>query len=184
MAPREVIRECYETELPEEFFLISEVGPYRLDWQFLFTNQPWQLAVPLSEGGPPPEPYLLLDRVERRIFGRDPGLIPLVRALNLDAYHGGLIICYHVDELSVNCPITFGIPMEVGPDDEIERYDSSLLGVIHQHHSETLNLLIQRYNLSSNRGAGAVDWGEVEEAREAVAQIEELQLQVESRNLE
>ncbi|MFE5097726.1 hypothetical protein ACFRCI_47590 [Streptomyces sp. NPDC056638] len=179
--PREVIRECYGTEFPEEFFLFAETGPYTLDLTMDFTNQPWQLAVPLSQGGPPPEPDTL-DRIERKVFVRDPRLVPLALPLDLDAVHGGRVICYHLDELRAGRPTTFGIRVAVGPDDETERCAASLLDVIHQHHADILRRLAHRNHLPSNRGTGAVDSADVEEARDILTQIEDLQHQVVARS--
>ncbi|MFF2412095.1 hypothetical protein [Streptomyces sp. NPDC058092] len=180
LGPREVIRECYGTEFPKEFFLFAETGPYTLDLTMDFTNQPWQLTIPLSQGGPPPEPDTL-DRIEHKVFVREPCLVPLALPLDLDAVHGGRVICYHLDELRAGRPTTFGIRVAVGPDDETERCASSLLDVIHQHHADILRLLAHRNHLPSNRGTGAVDSADVEEARDILTQIEDLQHRVMAR---
>ncbi|WP_405682888.1 hypothetical protein [Streptomyces sp. NBC_00057] len=58
---------------------------------------------------------------------------------------------------------------------------ASLLDVIHQHHADILRLLAHRNHPPSNRGTGAVESADVEEARDILTQIEDLQHQVVAR---
>ncbi|MFJ1646069.1 hypothetical protein [Streptomyces sp. NPDC088258] len=174
LGPREVIRECYGTDFPEEFFLLARKNPYMLDLLIDFTNQPWRLAIPLSQGGPPPEPDSQ-DRIERRAFAYDPRLVPLALPLGLDTALKGRVVCYHLDELRVGCPTTFGIWKTAGIDDETECYDGSLLEILHQHHADFLRRLTSRSNLPSNRGTGAVDNEAIEDAQDILNRIEALQ---------
>lgn len=176
LGPCEVIRECYGTDFPEEFFLLAEKNPDALDLFIDFTNQPWQLAIPLSQGGPRPEPDSR-ERIERRVFAYDPRLVPLALPLG-DAIHNGRVICYHLDELRAGRATTFGIWKTVDPDDEIERYDVSLLEIIHQHHADIVRRLIHRSNLPSNRGTGAVGAADIEDVQEILNRIEALQHQL------
>ncbi|MET9014048.1 hypothetical protein ACWCPX_14135 [Streptomyces olivaceoviridis] len=174
LGPREVIRECYGTDFPDEFFLLAEKNPYTLDLLINFTNQPWRLAIPLRQGGPPPEPDSQ-DRIERRAFAYDPHLVPLALPLGVDTALKGRVICYHLDELSAGRPTTFGIRKTVDIDDETERYDGSLLDILHQHHADFLRRLTNRSDLPSNRGTGAVDNEDIEEAQDILNRIEALQ---------
>ncbi|MGQ4487464.1 hypothetical protein ACN6LM_004667 [Streptomyces sp. SAS_281] len=179
LGPRAVIRECYGTDFPEEFFLLAEKDPDSLELLIDFTNQPWQLAVPLSRGGPPPQPDSR-DRIERRAFAYDPRLVPLAVPLGVDTALKGRVICYHLDELGAGRPSTFGIRRTMGGDEETERYDGSLLDVLHQHHADFLRHLTHRSGLPCNRGTGAVDDEDVEEAEDMMNRIEALQRQLTS----
>ncbi|WP_171164730.1 hypothetical protein [Streptomyces sp. I05A-00742] len=174
LGPREVMRECYGTDFPEEFFLLAEKDPDTLDLLIDFTNQPWQLAIPLSQGGPPPEPDSR-DWIERRAFAYDPQLVPLALPLGADTPLNGRVICYHLDELSADRPTVFGIWKTMSIDDEIKRYDVSLLEIIHRHHADHLRLLIHQRHLPSNRGTGSVGAADIGEAQELLNRIEALQ---------
>lgn len=174
LGPREVIHECYGTVFPEEFFLLAEKDAYMLDLLVDFTNQPWQLAIPLSQGGPPPEPDSR-DWIERNTFAYDPHLVPLALPLGADTAFKSQVICYHLDELRAGRPTTFGIRKTMGTDDEIKRYDLTLLEVIHQHHADFVRLLIHQSHLPSNRGTGAVGTADIEDAQEMLNRVEALQ---------
>ena len=180
LKPREVLRECYGVEFPEEFFVIAEAGPFTLDLRVDFTNQPWELAVPPARGGPASTPDSL-DETERRIFARDPDLVPLARLFNTDARHGDSVLCYRLDELGAERTTVFGIWREVEPGSEIERCGDSLLVVMHEHHADIHRMLEWQRHHPSNRGAGSVDAEEVNEARSSVEQVKELQRRLASR---
>ncbi|WP_189160522.1 hypothetical protein [Lentzea pudingi] len=117
--PREVLRQCYRVEFPEEFFVIAEAGPFTLDLRVDFSNQPWELAVPLDRGGPAVSPDSLHE-IEQRIYVRDPDLVPLARLVNTDARHGDSVLCYRLDELGAGRATVFSIWREVEPVSEIE----------------------------------------------------------------
>lgn len=181
LEPREVLRRCYGVDFPEEVFVIADDDPLDLDLGGDFTNQPWNLAVPPSRGGPVPEPDSL-DKTERRIFALDPDLVPLMRLLDADADHGGSIVCYRLSELEAGRSTIFGIWWRVEPGDQARRYGDSLLSVLHEYHADIHRRLAARLDELSNRGAGSVDAEEVDEAWTAVEQVEELQRAVAARS--
>ncbi|MFJ4741140.1 hypothetical protein [Streptomyces sp. NPDC088775] len=180
--PREVVRECYGTDFPEEFFLLAEENPHASDLLVDFTNQPWRLAVPLSEGGPPPEPDSR-EEIERRVFARDPGLLPLVVSLGMDTPLSNRVFCYHLDELHAGRPTVFGIGKSVRANEETVRFGGSLLDVLHRHHADYLALLTRQIGLPSNRGTGALIDEDVEEAQLLLEQVEQLQQKLADRPL-
>lgn len=172
--PREVLQSCFGVALPEEFFLIAELGPQALKLPARFTNQPWKLAIPLDRGGPPPTPNAM-DKTERGVIARDDTLIPLARLLNPDARHGGSIICYHLKELLSGRSTIVGRKVRTDPEGDTVRYGDSLLTVLHEHYSNTREQLHQQMRRPSNRGAGAVDEAEVQEVEALVRTIERCQ---------
>jgi hypothetical protein len=57
LGPREVLAECFGVALPEEFFIIAETQAHPDDdTPGYLTNLPWELAVPLEQGGPAARP--------------------------------------------------------------------------------------------------------------------------------
>jgi hypothetical protein len=180
LGSREVLRLCYGVEFPEEFFVISEAGPFTMDLPVSFTNQPWELAVTLDHGGPASKPDSM-DKTERRIFALDPDLIPLVWLIDSKVKHGGQIVCYRLDELRSGRTTVLGIWRRVDPNDRAVRCGDSLLTVLHEHLAEIHRVLEWQLYQPSNRGAGSVDDEEVNEARSWVEQVEELQRRLASR---
>jgi hypothetical protein len=180
LEPREVLRRCYGVEFPDEFFSIAEAGRRALGLLLVYTNQPWELAVPPDRGGLRPAPHLL-DTVERKVFARDPDLVPLGLILDSQSRWAGTVLCYRLTELAAGRPAVFGIREEVTPDDEVVRCGESLLEVLHEHHADVLRGLEAEWRHPSNFGAGSVDLEDLAEVRTLIERIEELQRTVASR---
>jgi hypothetical protein len=179
LGPREVVRQCYGVAFPEEFFAMTEAGLAVLHLLVVYTNQPWEVAIPPDRDGPRPVPHLL-DDVERKIYARDPDLVPLV-LINTDSRSVGTVICYRLAELQAGRATVFGIGKDVTPRDEVVRRGESLLAVLHEHHVDDLRGLERKWGHPSNRGAGSIDLEDLAEVRSLIERIEELQRQVASR---
>jgi hypothetical protein len=179
LEPREVLRLCYHVEFPEEFFVIVEAKPATLNLPVDFTNQPWKLAIPLDRGGPSPMPDSM-EEIEQGIFAHDPDLVPLILLIDSYAKHGASIICYRLSELAAGRTTIFRIPRRFGPEDEIKCCGDSLLGVMHEHHTDIHQREEYRLNLPSNYGFGSIDQEYVDEMWEWVERIEKLQRQLSS----
>lgn len=174
---REVLRRCYGVDFPEELFVIYEAWPTSPRLLVSYTNQPWELLVTPDQGDPAAKPDLL-DGVERRIFARDPDLVPLGLLLADGGRWLGMVVCYRLSELAAGRSTVFGILEEFGPADGAVRCGDSLLTVLHDHHVDAHRRLQERYLLPSNFGAGAVDLEEVAAVGSLVERIEELQTRV------
>lgn len=180
LGPREVLRRCYGVEFPEELFAILEAGSQALPLMMVYTNQPWELAVPPDRGGPRPVAHLL-DDVERKVYARDPDLVPLGLILNSHSRWAGRVLCYRLAELDAGRPAVFGIEEEVRPDDQVVRCGDSLLEVLREHHADVLRGLEAEWRHPSNFGAGSVDLEELAEVRSLVERIGELERRIASR---
>ena len=180
LGPREVLRQCYGVDFPEEFFVLAEPGPWAAGLLLEYTNQPWQLAVPLDRGGPASTPDLM-DEIEQRIFARDPDLIPLGLTGDLDSSFRGMVLCYRRKRLKAGRTTVYGIREEVKRYNRVVRSGRSFLAVVRQHQADVVRRRELRRRLSSNRGAGSIDAAEVAEVRALVARVEELQREVASR---
>ena len=177
---RAVIRTCYGVDFPEEFFVIAESGAWQRRLWVLFTDQPWELTVPLDRGGPLPEGDL--EGRERKIFARDPDLVPLVYL-----WTGGydqMVGCYRLTELAAGRSTMFGVPRRAEPRDEIVCYDDydSLLAVLHAHHVDYLQQMEWILDQPWNFGFGALDQRAVDQSRLLVGKVEALQREVSSRD--
>lgn len=177
-SPRMVVRECYGVDFPEEFFILSETGPYDLPFPMDFMNQPWKLATTNGSlhGADSWE------ETEKAIFSRDPDLVPLVALLNPDAAHGDLVVCYRLGELEASRTTIYGIEEAVDPSDEIVHCGASLLTVMHEYQTDIYRNLDRQSRQPSNRDTGSVGNARVSEARSWLNYIEELQCRVASRS--
>ncbi|WP_242910678.1 hypothetical protein [Actinomadura terrae] len=187
--PREVLRECYGVDFPDEFFVLAEARP---ELAMEFTDQPWQLAVPLDRGGPPLRPGPRA-RVEKQILALEPDLLP-VFSLYADyrhahgditspppARHGGLLICYRLGDLREGRSAAYGVPRISGREkaDELTALDvvhcgTSLFDVLHEHFADRHDLDEWESSQPWNRGAGSIDDEEVDASLEVVQEIEAL----------
>lgn len=173
-SPEQVLRECYGVDFPREVFVLAAVNPYSLDLMVTWTNQPWQLAVPLDRGGPAPEPDTY-DPMERRFRELDPDLLPLLFLFNAGPELGspGVVLCYRLTELAAGRPTIFAAPE--GSADAVQR-GGSLLAVLHEHHADYLRELEAGDEDSQNRGEyDLVAPEELREVRALVRRIEALQ---------
>ncbi|GII62807.1 hypothetical protein Skr01_28920 [Sphaerisporangium krabiense] len=172
--PREVLRRCYGVDFPPEYFLIAGQRRSGLHLLVTFTNQPWKLGVPPSQGGSMPGPYQLIERTERRIFARDPDLVPLMRLSGFGLKVYDTVICYRLTELRQGAATVFGIKQRANPDDAVVRLGDSMLEVLHAHHVDHVHHLEWVLEQPWNRGFGALDRKSVEDVRSLVEQIEDL----------
>jgi hypothetical protein len=177
----EVLLECYEVDFPEEFFVINAdrlATPHLLAF---FTNQPWRLCVPPSEGGSQLTPLELTDEAERAIFTRDPDLVPLMQLIGPRTTWEDTVICYRMTELQAGSTAVFGSKATADPAEEIVRCGESLLAILHAHHVEYLRGQEWILRQPWNRGFGAVDTQSVDQMRSLVERIENRQRDVASR---
>jgi hypothetical protein len=170
--PRDVLRQCYRVDFPEELFVISDAWP-SAQGLAAFTNQPWQLAIPYERGGPARTPDSLND-IERRLFVRDPDLVPLARLADL-------VVCYRLTELEHGDSTVFRIRRTAAPDDDIQRFGESLLAILHEHHSAHLRRLEREIQLPSNRGAGSLSEENLAMPQALVERVELLRREVAAR---
>ena len=181
LGPRDVLRECYGVDLPAEFFMTAAERTRKPHLLATFTNQPWKLAVPPEDGGPPPSPTELLAGVEQRIFARDPDLVPLMRLTGSGTAIEHPMLCYRLTELQAGTTAVFAIKATAAAHDPIVHRGDSLLAVLHAHHAETLTHLEFLLDQPSNWGFGALDEQAVAEVRSLVERVEELRREVATR---
>ncbi|GAA3354254.1 hypothetical protein GCM10017744_011340 [Streptomyces antimycoticus] len=179
LGPREVLRECYGVAFPDEVFAIAEGGLWRLRLLALFTNQPWQLAVPPGRGGPAAEPDGLID-TELRLLAGDLDLMPLVRVPAADPGREDRIVCYRLSELRAGRSTVFRL-FESSAAESALACGISLLEVLHAEHTASVRRLEKELRSPSNWGAGSVDDDEVDRAYASLERVEALQRRVSER---
>jgi hypothetical protein len=177
---REVVRQCYGVDFPEEFFAIAEADPEALDLMVDYPNQPWQPAIPLDRGGPAPTPHSM-EGVEQRILARDQDLVPLVWCIKTGIRHGSSILCYRLSELRARRSTVYGVALPVEAHHEIVHCGDSLLTALHEHHISYVGWLEKELWDPANARTGGLTKEEVTEMQELVTRIEELQRLVASR---
>ncbi|MFD8282227.1 hypothetical protein ACFV47_23945 [Streptomyces solisilvae] len=179
LGPHEVLHQCYGVAFPQEVFIIAEGGLWRLRLLALFTNQPWQLAVPPDRGGPAAEPDGLID-TELRLLAGDLDLMPLVRIPAADPGREDRIVCYRLGELRAGRSTVFRLFESSAAEDALA-CGGSLLEVLHTEHTASVRRLEKELRSPSNWGAGSVDDDEVDRAYASLERVEELQRQVAER---
>ncbi|MFI0820868.1 hypothetical protein ACH4TX_32710 [Streptomyces sp. NPDC021098] len=183
LGPREVLREAYGTDFPDEVFVLVGAGLSSLDLLAYFTHQPWQLAVPPGqdgpeEGGSEEDPGPLAE-TELLVLALDPDLLPLAQIPAATSAGDDRIVCYRIEELragrtTVHCLRAAPYPYSELRDTEAVRCGDSLLEVLYEVHADGLRRLEEELHQPWNRGAGSVDPGEVEQARATLDLVEEL----------
>ena len=174
--PREVMRECYGVDFPDEFYVVAEATPRLM---FKYTVLPWGLARPLDRGGPP-QTTAPLDTFERPVLDRDPDLIPLGMCLGVDegigAGLGGHFLCYRRSELAAGRSTVVSIDFQADPDCPITPRADSLLAALHAHLTEDeIRMTQERHRTAGHSGGSTWDDEDLAAAHEFVAKIEELQ---------
>lgn len=188
LSPEQVLRECYGVDFPREVFVIAAANPYRLHLLSMWTNQPWQLVVPESQGGLASRADTY-GRIEQGLRNVDPDLLPLLSLIRpgLDIKDDGLLLCYRLTELAAGRSTIFGVSLEA-PDPsgyrpslwswdgshlhEVTCRGDSLLAVLHEHHTDYL----QELKDTQDRGEfDLVDPGELRGIRARIRQIETFQ---------
>jgi hypothetical protein len=191
LEPREVLRQCYEVDFPEEFWVAL---PERVRTPHLlaqFTNQPWDLAVPPGEGGADLYPLEHYEEIERALFAREPDLIPLMHLMAPRTRLVDTALCYRLTGLRSGDTAIFGVRMvlnwdpvldpEPDPEPAIVHCGESLLSVLRQHHAEYLRDHEQDYDDPENWNYTLVSKKSLAELRSLVERIEAMQREVASR---
>ncbi|RNG34528.1 hypothetical protein [Streptomyces botrytidirepellens] len=172
-----VLHKCYGVGFPREFFVIADADPYGTDLLAMWTNQPWQMAVPLDRGGPAARSDTL-EPMERRFHDMDSDLLPLLYLVRpgIDTEDHGVVLCYRLTELAAGRPTIFGARRETTSLDEVARRGDSLLAVLRAHHAGYLHELDEELENWEGKGEyDTVDEDEVEEVRALVDRIETFQ---------
>ncbi|WP_163506484.1 hypothetical protein [Fodinicola acaciae] len=170
---REVLHECYGADFPSEFFATAGERLRRPPLLVIFTNLPWKL-VTLGESSPPSAPS---EELEKRIFARDPDLVPLVRLIGSRTTRERPVMCYRLSELRAGRTAVFSIKATATARDPITRHGESLLDVVRAHHANVLQHMEWLVDQPWNRGFGAEDEKAIDEVRSLLERIEELQRQ-------
>ncbi|MDP9794307.1 hypothetical protein J2S43_002819 [Catenuloplanes nepalensis] len=171
LGTREVVRGCYGVEFPEEFHAVFEV-PADVGLVVNYTYLPWQLLVPPSRGGPALSASLILGDAERRLFARDPDLVPLMSLMAAGTTLKSDIIGYRLSWLRERRTDVWGVADTAEPEDPIVHVGGSLVEVLRRYHAEHLEFYAEIYARPDNRGFGAVRESMVDEARRALARVE------------
>ncbi|MFC8918414.1 hypothetical protein ACFT5C_21855 [Streptomyces sp. NPDC057116] len=174
LGPREVLHECYGVAFPDEVFVVAEGGLWRLHLLAVFTNQPWQLALPPDRGGPAAMPDGMVD-MELRFLAGDPDLMPLVRIPAADPGREDRIVCYRLSELGAGRSTVFRL-FESSDTEDALGCGGSLLEVLHAEHTAAVRRLEKEQRSPLNWGAGSVD-EELDRAYESLDRVEELRRQ-------
>ena len=172
---RGVLRTCYGVDFPDELFAIADARARARPPHVDFTNQPWELAVPLVHGGPAPEPDGM-DDIEQRVLAFDPQLFAVMALLDPDSAHGHSVLCYRLDELAAGRSTVIGLRGFFYRDSVAspERYGDSLLAVMLEHFTDHARRRQRELASPANRGAGAIDEGHAADARGGLARVEEI----------
>ena len=163
--PEAVIELCYGVAFPREFFVIAEAKRRGEEPYGTYPRLPWQLTIPLAEGGPPLEPTES-DLEEQKAFARDPNLVPVFRTGLRNYVHGSSILCYHLDELRNGRFTIIGFPYPdfAEPPTVEARYGDSLVAVLIKHFTHHFKGVEAEFESPHNRGAGSITEDEMERA--------------------
>jgi hypothetical protein len=172
---RAVLRTCYGVDFPDELFAIADARAHARPPHVDFTNQPWELAIPLEHGGPALEPDGM-DDIEQRVLALDPQLLAVMALLDPDSAHGHSILCYRLDELAAGRSTVIGLRSFFYRDAVADpvRYGDSLVTVMLEHFTEHARRRQRELDSPANRGAGALDERHASDARGGLARIEEI----------
>jgi hypothetical protein len=179
---RTVLRRCYDFDLPDEFYAIANEPEFFDDdvvrgvtyvIPLVYSNQPWQLAIPLERGGPDPEPDIVDER-ERWLFGIDPMLLPLLDFTGAGWQPNALLYCYHLEELRAGRTTVFGVTL--GYDGRVPpvRVSDSLLAALRELFGGNIAELEREMAQEYNKGAGSVDPDEVDVARRWLERVDRI----------
>lgn len=156
---------------PPEFFATAGERLRRPPLLVTFVDLPWKLVAPGERGAPSGE-------LAKRIFTRDPDLVPLVRLIGSRTTRERPVICYRLSELRTGGTAVFGIKATAAARDPITRHGGSLLEVLHLHHADVLQHVEWLLDQPWNRGFGAEDEKAADEVRSLLDRIEELERQI------
>lgn len=179
--PREVMRDCYGVDFPDEFFVLAETMPRLM---FDYTIRPWALARTLDRGGPP-QGDDLMDALDSRVAARDPDLLALGLCLgeDLDPVDeqdddytgvGGQYLCYRLSELAAGRSTIFSVDFRAKPEDPITPRGPSLMTVLHKHLVANALWVERERRRTAAHSGGGLDNDDVLDARQIVDQLETL----------
>lgn len=188
LGQEEVLRQCYGADFPGEFWVTVPERTATPHLLVRFTNQPWDLAVPPSEGDVDLTPLELTEKLEGDLFARDADLVPLMHLIASRTTLARKVLCYRLTELRSGSTAVFGVTMttewdrvmdpEPEQEPEIVRCGESLLTVLHAYHVEAVQDLEETLDDPANWGFGAVSQKSVDEVRSLVERIETMQREV------
>jgi hypothetical protein len=178
---REVLRQCYGVEFPEEFYATVPERLARPRLLAHFTDLPWNLAVPPGDGGPATSATGPTESVERAIAALSSDLVPLMRLAGHGTTLHRAVICYRLTELRAGSTAVFGYRGTTAEGGRPPRCGASMLAVLESHHAELLQHEEWMMSRPWNRGFGAVDQRSVDEIRGLFERIAQLRRQVASR---
>lgn len=180
-SPDEMLRTCYGVSFPAEVHVVDAMRAADRELPALHTNQPWSL-LSLARGAP--EPFkTAIGEIEQQALGIDDRLIPLMIIEDDGALHGGWFVCYRRDELAAGRATIVGLVPDFWERKlhTVHRIGDSLTSVLHEHFANAVQRLGAAYDAPYNQGAGSVEEGEVDVARELLARADELARTVASR---
>jgi hypothetical protein len=174
--PPNVLFECYGVGFPAEFFAVAAQRTMTPRLLVSFTDQPWGIAVPPSEGGPP-DIGRGQDPALQRILTADPDLMPLMEFGPVGHSRHGVTVCYRLSMLADDRTDVYAFTGRRGP---VVRYGDSLLDVLYAHHVKHLRWNEWYVEQPWNYGIEWMSDREVDEARALVERIESIQRRIAS----
>lgn len=172
---REVLRECYGAPFPDEFFVLRRERFARPHLMANFTGVPWDLA---DEDGPPATVAGLTVSAEARLLDLDADLVPVLELIGYGTKLDRTVLCYRLTELRAGRTTVYACGRFIRPGKEPPRSGTSLLEVLHRHHTEFAEHEEWLFHQPWNRGFGAIDERSVEEARALLERVEALRDEV------
>jgi hypothetical protein len=162
----ELLHECYGVWFPVEALVLAELIGTDREPYGLYTNQPWNLLIPLEKGGPPNENDVW-DELEAQVVARDSRLLPLMKRSGEYWHWSGTLLCYRLDELAAGRSTVFGVPSDVKPDCEVKGLGDSLGAALREFFTDEL-----RKEEAQTHSAYHRFEGDVEGAKEALARVD------------
>lgn len=142
-SPAELLRGLYGVTLPLEFWVCAKQDLERLDLPLLRSSLPWNLIVPLEEGGPRlDDPFL--SETERRALRLLPDLVPLCTLAVQEARHGGTFLGYDRRRLEVGDATVLGLRKNFLGSPEPRVLGPSLIAVLEAWVEDQLRMWTER----------------------------------------
>lgn len=168
---RAVIERCYGVAFPDEFYRLLDAGTDNFGWALMFTDLPWQLAIPPAAGGPAAEMPTSARR-EGVVYARDRDLVPLVVLYEPVSRYGGNLACYRLSELGAGRSAIVLVD-DWQPGAATDGADS-LLEMLRLHLAAGLDELMAADRDPANARVPLVDDEDLDRARDDLRLVEEL----------